>query len=146
MSHCGWFPMRREEILAWVERHRHELPTTLDELARFPMPFRSVIVNAVEPERRTRFWTAHLESFLGPQSALSAQQQSFVAATIPELPQLLSAPAPNAVMSDWEARASHLFNRTEAFRLFGSIGPPEPPEGLPLPADALPDHTSEIAS
>ena len=130
--------MRRGEILAWVERHRDELPTTLAELARFPMPFRSAIVSAVEPERRTRFWTEHLQSFLGPRSELTTQQQNFVEATIPELPQLLAAPAPNPVMSAWEARASQVFSRAEASRLFAKIGPPEPREGLPLPPDALP--------
>jgi hypothetical protein len=140
MSHCGWFPMRRDEIFAWVERHRHELPTALAELAQFPMPFRSIIVNAVDPERRARLWQEHLQSLLGPESELSSRQQEFIAATIPELPQLLSAPAPNAVMSGWEARASKVFSRAEASRLFAMIGPPEPPEGLPLPPDAIPDR------
>lgn len=140
MSHCGWFPMSRKEILAWVERHRHELPATLAELSRFPMPFRSVIVNAVEPERRVRFWTEHFQSFLGAQSTLSAAQQEFVASSIPQLPLLLGAPAPNSVMSEWEARMSAVFPRSEASQLFAMIGPPEPPEGLPLPADAIPDR------
>ena len=128
--------MQRDEILAWVERHRHELPITLAELARLPMPFRVIIVNAVEPERRTQFWTEHLQSFLGSDSRLSAAQQAFISATIPELPQLLGAPAPSAVLSEWEARAATVFTRAEAARLFGMIGPPEPPEGLPLPPDA----------
>jgi hypothetical protein len=130
--------MRRGEIVAWVERHRHELPTTLAELAVFPMPFRSIIVNAVEPERRLRFWTEHLKSFLSSPVNLSVQQQEFIAATLPELPELLEAPAPNPAMTDWEARASALFSRAEAAKVFGTIGPPEPPGGLPLPADALP--------
>lgn len=142
MSNCGWFPMRRAESIAWVERHQHELPTTLDELARLPMPFRSVIVNAVEPARRAHFWSEHLQSFLGPTSTLSAPQQEFVATTIPELPKLLSAPAPNAVMIDWEARAAKVFSRAEAAALFAAIGPPEPPEGLPLPPDAYPDKAN----
>jgi len=132
--------MRREEIVAWVERHRHELPMTLAELAKFPMPFRSVIVNTVEPEHRVRFWTEHLQSFLGPESTLSPSQQEFVAATIPSLPELLSAPAPNVVMSAWEARAAAVFSRAEASQLFAMIGPPEPSDGLPLPPDALPDR------
>jgi hypothetical protein len=140
MSRCGWFPMRRSEILAWVERHRHELPPTVAELAQFPMPFRSVIVNAVEPERRISLWTEHLQSFLGSQSDLSVPQQEFIATTIPQLPELLRAAAPNPVMTAWEARASEVFSPAEASRLFASIGPPEPPEGLPLPPDALPDR------
>ena len=36
---CGWFPMRRDEIEAWVEAHKSELPRTLAELATFPFRF-----------------------------------------------------------------------------------------------------------
>jgi hypothetical protein len=139
MSQCGWFPMSREEIRAWVDRHRDDLPATLEELSRFPMPFRSAIVHAVEPERRQRFWTEHLQSFLAPQSSLSDRQQRFVAATMAELPQLLGAAAPNPTMSDWEKRAAEVFSRAETSELFGMIGPPEPAGGLPLPADSVPD-------
>jgi hypothetical protein len=133
--------MRHDEIVAWVERHRSDLPTDLAGLSRFPMRFRSVIVNAVEPEQRTRFWTEHLRSFLGADSELSSQQQEFILATIDELPRLLSAPAPNPVMTDWETRASRVFTRAEAGRLFAIVGPPEPPEGLPLPPDAITSGT-----
>jgi hypothetical protein len=142
MSHCGWFPLNRNEIHAWVERHRDELPTTLAELARFPMRFRTDIVNSAEPQRRIAFWTEHLQSFLGPQSEFSAAQQEFIAATLLELPALLSTRGPKPALSDWEARASKVFTRMEAGRLFAMIGPPEPPGGLPLPPDALPQSPS----
>jgi len=138
MSHCGWFPMRHSEIIAWVERHQNELPTTLAELSIFPMPFRRVIVNAVDPERRLHFWTEHLRSFVGPQSELTAGQQAFILATIPELAKLLGGPAPNPAMSEFETRAKAVFSREEAGRIFALIGSPEPPGGLPLPADAVP--------
>ena len=49
---CGWFPLSHAEIDAWVERHRDELPTSLEELSRLPVPFRKAIVNAVSSERR----------------------------------------------------------------------------------------------
>ncbi len=138
MSHCGWFPMRHSEIIAWVERHQNELPTTLAELSTYPMPFRRVIVNVVDPERRLRFWTEHLRSFVGPQSELTSQQQEFVLATIPELAKLLSAPAPNPAMIEFEKRAKEMFSREQGGRIFALIGSPEPPGGLPLPADAIP--------
>ena len=64
MSACGWFPMKRDEIQAWVEAHRDTLPRTLAELARFPIPFRKVIVAAVEPALQISFWREHLETFL----------------------------------------------------------------------------------
>ena len=132
--------MRHDQIVAWVERHRADLPTDLAGLARYPVRFRSVIVNAVGPEQRTRLWTEHLQSFLEPESRFSLPQREFICTTITELPQLLSAPAPNPTMIEWEGRASRLFTRREASELFGTVGPPEPPEGLPLPPDAFPDQ------
>ena len=139
MSNCGWFPMSYEQILAWVERHRADLPTNLEELSRLPMRFRTVIVNNVDPAQRTRFWTEHLQSFVGPASQLNAEQQEFVVSSISELPQILgSGPAPNPVVIEWESRLSRVFSRQEAGKIFAMVGPPEPPEGLPLPPDAFP--------
>jgi hypothetical protein len=45
--------------------------------------------------------------------------------------------APNPAMRDWERRMATSFSREEVGRLFKEIGPPEPPGGAPLPADAL---------
>jgi hypothetical protein len=137
---CGWFPLRPKEIRAWVEAHRHELPTTLAQLAMVPIPFRMVIVKALSPDLRTALWREHLATFLGDGSALSPEQQAFVVETCEQIPNLLAAPAPNPTIIDWEARMARLFSRGEASRMFGTVGPPEPPEGLPLPPDALPNR------
>jgi hypothetical protein len=139
VSSCGWFPMRHEEIVAWVQRHRADLPQDLAGLSRLPMRFRAVIAHEVRLEQRVRFWAEHLETFLVPTSGLTDAQRVFVRATLTELPDLLADPAPNVVMSEWESRAAHVFSRMEAARLFGMLGPPEPPGGLPLPADAISD-------
>jgi len=137
---CGWFPMSPKEIRAWVEAHRHELPTTLAQLATFPIPFRKVIVNVASPDLRTALWREHLATFLGDSSALSPEQQAFVSETSEQIPTLLAAPAPNPTIMDWEARMAVPFSRHEASRMFGTVGPPEPPEGLSLPPDALPSR------
>lgn len=138
MSSCGWFPMSQQEIRAWLHRHPEALPQTLDELARFPVAFRRVMINVVAPDVRVRLWREHLETFLRPESALSEPQRQMVAAAIPRLPDLLAAPAPNPVIVEWERQIAAVFSRPEAARVFALIGPPEPPEGLPLPPDALP--------
>jgi hypothetical protein len=116
------------------------LPTTLAELAVFPTPFRKVIVNFVSPQARTALWREHLATFVGDRSDLSREQQPFVADASVQLPTLFVAPAPNPTILDWEARMSRLLSRAEASRIFGTVGPPEPPEGLPLPADAKPSR------
>jgi hypothetical protein len=138
MSSCGWFPLGPREIRAWLERHPEALPHKLADLARFPVPFRSIMVNAVAPDVRVALWREHLESFLGDSSLLTETQQSFILQTIPELSDILATPAPNPVIVEWERRMAAVFAREDAARIFGLIGPPEPPEGIPLPPDALP--------
>jgi hypothetical protein len=138
MSGCGWFPMTRQQIDAWVDRHPESLPGTLAELSRYPMMFRRVMINRVDAPTRVRLWREHLESFLNDDAGLRPDQRAFIAATIPELPDLLAASAPNPTMTAFESRASKVFTQQEAGRVFAAIGSPEPPEGIPLPADALP--------
>ena len=137
---CGWFPMKYEEIVAWVETHRDTLPTTLAELSAFPVPFRKVIVNSVSPEARTAFWREHLTSFVGPDSALTPEQQALVRDTIADLPLMFSGSRADfeTRAKAFENRARDLFSRRQAAEMFGMVGPPEPPEGLPLPVDARP--------
>jgi hypothetical protein len=136
MGHsCGWFPLGHDEILKWVEEHRDTLPTTVAELAAFPVAFRRVIVNYVTDEQRTRFWQEHLQSFLGPESVLSVEQRTFVESTISSLPVVFASPLPEAQkqIRSMEEGMRGLFTRQEAAAMFGMVGPPEPPEGLPLP-------------
>ena len=136
MGSCGWFPLEYEEIVAWVEQHRATLPTTLVELSAFPVAFRKVIVNTVAPRQRTRFWEEHLRSFLEPQSHLTAEQRAFVAETIPRLPGIFESPPEEGQsrMRALEERMRKVFTRQQCAAIFGTVGPPEPPEGLPLPA------------
>ena len=135
MSSCGWFPLSYEEILAWVEQHRESLPTTLAELSVFPVAFRRVIVNYVSPDQRTRFWQEHLRSFLEPASELSSEQRSYIAETIPLLPDIFKSPLAEAQakMRPLEERMARVFSRPQCAAIFGMVGPPEPPEGLAIP-------------
>jgi hypothetical protein len=135
MGSCGWFPLPHDEIVAWVDEHRDTLPTTLAELSTFPVAFRKVIVNAVAPEQRTQFWEAHLRTFLAPDAGLTAEQRAFVAETIPLLAGIFGSPLreSQAKMLPLEERMRQLLSRQQCIAIFGMVGPPEPPEGLPLP-------------
>ena len=132
---CGWFPLRHDEILEWVEAHRETLPTCVAELAVFPVAFRRVIVNFVPHEQRTRLWREHLESFLGPESGLTAEQRTFVEGTISALPDVFGSALPEAQkrIRSMEEGMKGLFTRQEAAAMFGMVGPPEPEGGCPLP-------------
>ena len=135
MSACEWFPLSHDEIVAWVDSHRDALPATLGELSAFPMAFRRVIVNTVPPATRTMFWQEHLRSFLGSDSMLSNEQRSFVEEAIDRLPDIFASPLSEAQMkiASLEERMRVLFQREQAVAMFGMVGSPDPPEGLPLP-------------
>lgn len=135
MSSCGWFPLPPDEIAAWVEAHHDRLPTTLAELAQFPVAFRRVIVNAVSAEQRIRFWQAHLSTFLEPGAGLTAAQRTVIAEMIPQVSDLFGGPLLEAQskMRPLEQRMNQTFSRAQCAAIIGMVGPPEPPGGLPLP-------------
>ena len=81
------------------------------------------------------FWQDHLRSFLGSDSTLSDKQRSFVEEVIDRLPDIFasSLSEAQAKMAPLEERMRVLFQREQAVAMFGMVGPPEPPGGLPLP-------------
>jgi hypothetical protein len=137
---CGWFPLGPDEIQAWVTRHADDLPRTLPELSRLPIPFRKAIVAALPAEAQVALWGEHLTGFLAPDAGLSEAQQDLVRDALAALPAIFGVPR-----ADGRARAGALEQRMrvlitpeQARTMFGTLGPPEPPEGLPIPPDALP--------
>jgi len=132
---CGWFPLSHKEIVEWVEAHADALPRTLAELSAYPIPFRRVIVNRVSNERRTAFWCDHLRTFLGADSTLDDRQRAFVEEIVGRLPSIFSKPLAELQtdLKALESRMPDLISREQAHAMFGVCGPPEPPEGLPLP-------------
>ena len=138
---CGWFPLGPEDIQAWVRRHADDLPQTLPELSRLPIPFRKAVVAAVTPEVRRALWRAHVESFLADEAGLREPQRAMILDALAAFPAIFGADqaAAEGQMRALEARMRELFTREEAGRIFATLGPPEPPGGLPMPADALPD-------
>ena len=133
---CEWSPLRREAILAWVERHRAELPQTLVGLTAFPM----AIVSALPYDFRLEIWREHLEMFLRPSSKLSPAQRNVVAAVIDHLPAIQSGEqrAIEASMHVLESPMREHFDRDRLVEIFGTLGPAEPVAGIPLPPDADP--------
>jgi hypothetical protein len=136
----GWGPIGYDGIVAWVKENPDKMPTTLSELSTFPIAFRRVIVNMVSVEHRTAMWREHLESFLGGESKLDEAQRRLVADAIAQLPTLFGSERPvlEQGAKALEDRMREVLTPDQAFWMFGMIGPPEPPGGLPLPAGAKP--------
>ena len=139
-SSCAWFPLGDDEIQQWVERHRAELPQTLEKLALLPIPFRKAVFRAVPADIRVNLWREHLASFLTSPSSWSREQKTLLMEAISEMPAIVGADAERGRQTgrDLKARLSELFTTEQALLMFGTLGPPEPPEGLPIPNDAFP--------
>jgi hypothetical protein len=56
MSSCDWSPLNPRQIREWIAQHPDALPHSLNELSRFPMAFRRIMVNMIAPEVRNRLW------------------------------------------------------------------------------------------
>ena len=127
---CGW-----NKIDAWVAAHQDGLLQKLAELACYPMAYRRAIIGAVSPSVREAIWREHLGGFLGPESRLSPAQQDFVREAMAALPTLMAEDRETALALalEFKQRASLLFSRQQACLIFVTLGPPEPPEGLPVP-------------
>ena len=136
----GWGPVGYNGIVAWVEKNPDRMPKTLAELSTFPVAFRRVIVNMVPAEVRTAMWREHLQSFVDADSALDDRQQQFVREAMDELSVIFGSDRPIAEqrMKALEQKMMSVLTREQAYYMFAMLGPPEPPEGLPLPPGAEP--------
>jgi hypothetical protein len=140
MASCGWFPLSHAEIQAWVDAHRDALPRTLAELSRYPVPFRKAIAGSVSPDQRTAFWREHLETILATDVTLGPDQRQLVSDAIADLPVIFGSSGNEGMerAKALEDRMRVTITQRQAQLFFGTLGPPEPPEGLPLPGNALP--------
>ena len=127
--------MEHEEIVAWVKAHAEVLSADLDTIGRLPMPFRKVIVKMVSEERHLALWQEHLAAASAADPTLTAEQRAFVAESAAALPEIFRSKSAN---DDWERRTAGMFMPAQEHSIFATLGPPEPPGGLPLPPDAKP--------
>jgi hypothetical protein len=132
--------MQREAIVAWVEEHHADLPRTLSELATYPMIFRRVIARALPLEQRVTLWREHLATVSSVSTSGTAEQRALIADVIEQLPAILGddAARTESRMRSLAPRMRALLTHEQLIEAFASLGPPEPPEGLPLPPGAHP--------
>jgi hypothetical protein len=124
-----------ERASDWVETHRNSLPTTLKDLSRFPVAYRSAIQNALSPETRARLWTEQLSAFAGRPDLTPHQR-----ATVQELRAMVNPhmyiqePQFDALREDTQriaaAKVAEAFGTSEAVDTFRELGPPEPVASL----------------
>lgn len=125
-----------DEIVSWVLAHREVLSAGLSTIVTYPISFRKVIVDMMSPAQRLTVWRQHLAAAAAAPE-LSEAQRVVVLETAAELAKIFSSPI---AMRDWQQRANRLFTASERHAIFGTLGPLEPPGGLPLPQDAMMNH------
>jgi hypothetical protein len=137
---CG-SPLQREAIRAWIEAHAADLPATLTELSEYPMVFRRAVARALPLEQRVAVWREHLLTVCSAFTSGTPAQRKLITDVIDELPALLSGDVARAEASmlTLQPRMRELLTHQQLVEAFASLGPPEPPEGLPFPPDTHPD-------
>ena len=126
--------VEHEEIVAWAQAHPEVLSANLAMISAYPIAFRKVIVNLMSAPRRLALWREHLEA-AASDPELSGAQKAVILETAAGLSDIFSSPS---AKREWQQRAGKLFSAAQQHALFGTLGPPEPPGGLPLPHDARP--------
>ena len=134
----GGVPMEYEQIKAWVDAHRADLPSNLAELSRYPMAFRRVIHGAVPNEVRAAWWVEHMQAVLASDTELSTEQRKFIQEHIVALPSIFGVGMGDKppLVESLKEQMDKLFSPELRGQVFGALGPLEPPGGLPLPPDA----------
>jgi hypothetical protein len=134
---CEWFPIPRKDIDAWVAAHRDTLPRTLADLSIYPIPFRKAIVQALPRDTVAGFWREHLLTFIG--SDMSPGQNQVIGEAAESIAIIFgeseAAAAGLQALNERVGRlvAEQILTRTQAMQIFATLGPPEPPGGLPIP-------------
>lgn len=63
------------DVEAWLDRNREQLPTTYAAVVEKPLAYRRAIYDASPPEVRGRLWLAHFDAFEAGQRLTSAQRE-----------------------------------------------------------------------
>jgi hypothetical protein len=115
-------PTERAE--AWVVAHTRSLPSTLEEIAAFPLEYREAIREALPPGTRSELWKAQFQRFLDTAPDLSEEQRAYVQSLIREFtPENIErASLVNPDVFDVCERAPELFPSREQMQLFNVLG------------------------
>jgi len=90
----------------WVRTRAGRLPTTLSEIATFPVAYRQRIFDALPPGVKSALWHQHVDSVLRTES-FSHEQQAFIRESIALL-----------TPSSYQLPRHHRFPRERAMQLF----------------------------
>lgn len=118
----------------WVSEHRASLPTTLTAFSEYSMLYRRAAYRALAVEHRRNLWREHLNSFLEPESRLTATQQRVVRGVLAELDRYVDTPAiaqVNMTRDGLPARIRAEFGDSLGAAVFATLGSGQPSPSAP---------------
>ena len=118
------------EIIAWVMAHKEVLTADLETISKYPIPFRKVIVNMMPGDNRIAVWREHLAAAAAADPTLDDAQRAFVAECSANLHSVMHS---ESARDELAARSMQVLTTAQNSAIFATLGPPEPPGGLPLP-------------
>jgi hypothetical protein len=119
-----------EQVARWVDQNRDALPSTYDEIVRFPDQYRGAIFGALQPEMQSALFRAQIARFRFRQSLTDEQLAVLNRADTLMSPALYTKrdsldPDTVEMMHDLERRSTAAFGLEEARALIAHLGPPE---------------------
>jgi hypothetical protein len=112
---------------AWVDAQHGQLPSTSEDLARYPVPQRMAILASLDAQTRSRIWREHFQRHLDRDANLTSAQRAVLEDALALFsPELFAAPAERRSGDDLPAlleRAKDAFGRTRGIALLTVIDP-----------------------
>jgi hypothetical protein len=124
-----------EKVQAWIAANRTRLPSTYEDVSRFPPQYRKAIFVAQTPEVKSSLFRTQIERYRQQHPSLSAEQRAVLARATemvtPELFTTRSGPPErlrevDAQLRDLMKQAIAAFGFDEARSIFVDLGPADP--------------------
>ncbi|WP_241758520.1 bacteriocin fulvocin C-related protein [Myxococcus landrumensis] len=114
-------------IQAWVDANADRLPTTLEDVSRFPTEYRRAIQVALAPEQQVSLWKEHIRQYMSTHPRMNARQVAALEMVLAALqPQFYTTGASPALQRA-QAAVGEAFSPEEARLIVATLGAPEAP-------------------
>ncbi|QSQ14535.1 bacteriocin fulvocin C-related protein [Myxococcus landrumensis] len=115
----------QEQLQTWLDANKETLPTTLDDISRYPMEYRRAIQGALSPQQRVALWREHLHRYIASHPRLNARQLAALELTLAVLtPELFTVDDTPEVLRA-QAAVRDAFDAKEAQLIVATLGPSE---------------------
>ncbi|WP_420811517.1 bacteriocin fulvocin C-related protein [Myxococcus stipitatus] len=112
-------------VQAWIKENEDRLPTTLEEVSRYPMAYRRAIVEALPSKQKADLWREHVRQYIASHPSVGAKQREVLELVIASInPQLFSSDITPELLR-LEAAVKAAFGPEEARLIVATLGPPE---------------------